>query len=55
MQSIERTARKQRVSKLVLDSQLSAVAFYENLGYQKVGDEFNEVGIPHIKMAMDLV
>jgi len=27
-----------------------AIPFYETMGYEKVGDPFFEVGIPHIKM-----
>jgi predicted GNAT family N-acyltransferase len=28
----------------------TAMGFYEKLGYEKIGDEFTEVTIPHYKM-----
>ena len=34
----------------ILNSQISAVAFYEQLGFQKAGDEFVEAGIVHVEM-----
>lgn len=34
----------------VLHARMSAVGFYEKLGYVRVGQEFVEVGLPHIKM-----
>lgn len=37
----------QRVS---LHARTSAVGFYEKLGYTRIGGEFTEVGIPHIRM-----
>ncbi len=54
MDSVSETAKEQGLAKLVLDSQVSAANFYESLGYQKDGDEFDEVGIPHIKMVLEL-
>ncbi len=54
MESVSETAKEQGLAKLVLDSQLSAADFYESLGYQKDGDEFDEVGISHIKMVLEL-
>jgi predicted GNAT family N-acyltransferase len=54
MQEVQKAARQQELTRLVLDSQLSAAAFYESLGYQQVGDVFDEVGIPHVKMTLDL-
>lgn len=38
--------------KIVLDSQKTAVEFYEKLGFKAVSDEFLEEGIPHIKMEL---
>jgi len=55
MESIAVTAKQKGLAKLVLDSQLSAADFYESLGYQKDGDEFDEVGIPHVKMVLGLM
>jgi predicted GNAT family N-acyltransferase len=36
--------------RMVLSARLPAVTFYERLGYEVVGDEFVEVGIPHRHM-----
>jgi len=35
---------------LFLYARMTAVGFYEKLGYAKVGNEFMEVEIPHIRM-----
>ena len=45
----ERTAQL-GLSWLILDSRLSALRFYEKLGYRKVGSQFMEVGLPHYMM-----
>jgi predicted GNAT family N-acyltransferase len=37
----------------VLNARVSAVGFYEKLGYLASGDEFMEVGIPHLRMARE--
>ena len=34
----------------LLDSQLTAAAFYEKLGFEPYGEEFMKFGIPHIAM-----
>lgn len=54
MQHILGHLRIKGTSKVVLESQLYAAPFYEKLGFVKVGEEFEEVGIPHIKMEIDL-
>ena len=38
-----------------LHARKEALQFYQRLGYQSVGDEFTEVGIPHSKMVKDLI
>lgn len=40
--------------KIELNARKSAVPFYEKLGYEKVGAQFTEVGIPHFKMEKKL-
>ncbi len=35
---------------LYLNARMTAVGFYEKLGYAKAGHEFIEIGIPHVKM-----
>lgn len=42
------------VKSIVLNSQKTAVGFYEKLGFITVGEEFYEAGIPHIKMVKSL-
>ena len=42
--------RENGVKSVVLNSQMTAVRFYEKLGFKTVGDQFVEAGIPHIKM-----
>lgn len=54
MQHILEYLRKKGTAKVVLESQSYAAPFYEKLGFVKVGDEFEEVGIPHIKMEIEL-
>ncbi|MDX1684688.1 MAG: GNAT family N-acetyltransferase [Saprospiraceae bacterium] len=40
--------------KILLHAREEAVGFYEKLKYLKIGDRFNEVGIPHFKMVKSL-
>jgi predicted GNAT family N-acyltransferase len=47
-------ARERHFSKMVLNARETAVPFYERLEYTKVGDRFEEVGIPHFKMEKEL-
>ncbi len=42
------------VKTVVLNSQQTAVNFYKKFGFNTVGNEFTEAGIPHIKMVKDL-
>jgi len=35
---------------MLLNARKTAIGFYESLGYQKVGEEFLEINIPHSKM-----
>ncbi|MER3433547.1 MAG: GNAT family N-acetyltransferase [Leptolyngbya sp. ERB_1_1] len=38
------------ISDLRIHAQISVVAFYQKLGFVTEGEEFEEAGIPHIKM-----
>ena len=38
------------LKKFELNARIEAIPFYTKLNYEKSGEEFNEVGIPHIKM-----
>jgi predicted GNAT family N-acyltransferase len=42
------------VRKVKLGAQTHAVGFYERLGFQVVGDEFLDAGIPHVEMVLSL-
>jgi len=35
---------------MLLNARMTAIGFYESLGYLKVGEEFLEINIPHSKM-----
>jgi len=48
----ELTQRHQH--KALLNAQTSAVPFYEKFGFQVLGEEFMEAGIPHVKMTLSL-
>ena len=40
---------------MVLNARKTAVGFYEKLGYEKAGEEFLEINIPHYKMKKSLL
>ncbi len=42
--------RERSCTDIWLNAQLSAVGFYEKLGFQPQGDVFTEAGIAHVKM-----
>lgn len=43
-------SKKKGMRKIELHARQSAIGFYKKLGYQTYGEEFFEVGIPHISM-----
>jgi predicted GNAT family N-acyltransferase len=43
-------AAEQGLTQVYLNAQASALRFYERLGFQAEGPEFDEVGIPHRRM-----
>jgi predicted GNAT family N-acyltransferase len=47
---IELHLARQGCLHLVLHARLTAVGFYAKSGYARVGPEFTEVGIPHVRM-----
>ena len=47
-------AQQQQRPLLQLSSQVHALAFYQNLGFEVRGEEYLECGIPHIDMQMSL-
>ena len=40
-------------SVIYLHAQVQVVEFYEKVGFKKIGDKFDEVGIMHYKMILD--
>ena len=49
--ALEQAARARGDQRIVLSAQRSAEGFYQRLGYQLVGEPYDEVGIAHIGMA----
>lgn len=41
-------------SRVIINAQLTAVEFYEKLGFKKEGEVFTEAGIKHVRMVRDL-
>ncbi|HEY6978269.1 MAG TPA: GNAT family N-acetyltransferase [Chitinophagaceae bacterium] len=54
MQFAENIARDRGFKKLIMHARKTAMGFYEKLGYNKVGNEFLEVTIPHYIMEKGL-
>ena len=54
LQFAENIARDRGYKKIIMHARKSAVGFYEKLGYNVVGDEFEEVTIPHYVMEKKL-
>ncbi|ADB59442.1 GCN5-related N-acetyltransferase [Haloterrigena turkmenica DSM 5511] len=50
MDAVEVRAREEGLESLKLHSQTRAAGFYRSLGYERHGEEFEEAGIPHVKM-----
>lgn len=50
MNEVERVAKRQGLVELRLGAQLTALPFYEKLGYEAFGDEFLDADIPHRMM-----
>lgn len=50
MNFAETIARDKGFKKLVMHARKTALGFYEKLGYKALGDEFEEVTIPHFVM-----
>jgi predicted GNAT family N-acyltransferase len=50
----ERVAREEGFGRLRLAAQTHATGFYDRLGYEAVGDTFEDAGIPHRSMVKPL-
>jgi ribosomal protein S18 acetylase RimI-like enzyme len=47
-------ARQCGFTKITLHARVTAVSFYEKLGYERIGEQFKEVTVPHWKMQKQL-
>ncbi|MBP1915640.1 putative GNAT family N-acyltransferase [Lederbergia galactosidilyticus] len=54
MEAIEDFARKKAIQQLKLHAQITAIPFYEKLGYMVCSEEFMDAGIPHKTMTKQL-
>jgi predicted GNAT family N-acyltransferase len=54
MAAVERAAREAGYEAVVLHAQVPVVEFYAALGYEAVGEEFEDAGIAHRKMTKSL-
>lgn len=54
IQNAEQEVSKLDYKRIEMAARLTAVPFYQSLGYETIGAPFNEVGIEHIKMAKQL-
>jgi ribosomal protein S18 acetylase RimI-like enzyme len=54
MQFAENLARDRGYRTITMHARKNAVGFYEKMGYRKVGEEFEEITIPHYVMEKEL-
>jgi predicted GNAT family N-acyltransferase len=52
--TLEDEARRNQLAGLILHAQVSALKFYEKHGYRPIGAEFEEAGMPHLRMIKKL-
>ena len=54
LEALERMATMRGISEVTLNAQLPAEAFFRNRGYVRVGDVFQDQGVPHVLMKKSL-
>jgi ribosomal protein S18 acetylase RimI-like enzyme len=54
MQFAENLARDRGYRKITMHARKNALGFYEKMGYRQVGEEFEEITIPHYVMEKEL-
>lgn len=54
MRAVEEAARARGIGELILGAQHTAIPFYEAIGYQGFGEDFDDAGIPHRMMRCKL-
>ena len=47
-------ARHRGMTEVTLHAQKSAAGFYRRAGFRERGEEFQEAGIPHVEMVLNL-
>lgn len=55
MEELEKYARSENMTKIVLNAQSYAVPFYEKLGYVVTSPEFMDADIPHRAMEKEII
>ena len=55
LEAAEKVLVQRGFTEIYLHSRMTAVGFYEHLGYQRIGPEFMEVGTPHVKMFKKII
>lgn len=55
LNNLENDVKKFGYKKIIMDSALNAVGFYEKCGYVKVSDVFYEDNRPHVKMEKKMI
>jgi predicted GNAT family N-acyltransferase len=54
MHAVEEVAGERGYDRVSLHAQTHAAPFYDRLDYERVGEEFEEAGIPHVRMVKPL-
>jgi predicted GNAT family N-acyltransferase len=54
MRAVETYATDSGATRCRVHAQRRVAEFYRSLGYRPIGDEFEEAGIPHVAMVIDL-
>ena len=54
LEEIKIYSKKMNKSKIILDSIYSVSKFYTDSGFTQIGDVYSKVGIPHVKMVVNL-
>lgn len=54
MQFAENLARDRGYRRITMHARKNAIGFYEKMGYKKIGEEFEEITIPHYVMEKEL-
>jgi len=51
----ENIAKDRDFKRIELNARKESISFYENIGYRAIGQEFEEIGIPHRQMFKSLI